>query len=131
LELQKNLGEDIVDGKAVKVYYGEAFKKADVLRVVNEEFNQQLKKEGKELEKMSYQELIDKVQSYVRLNSKKVKTEIGNINMNIEDYEKEELKEEDQFKELEEDWNKEDENWIGYMGYKGFGKERKRWWKRI
>jgi len=45
LELQKNLGEDVIDGKSVKVVYGEAFKKADVLRVVNEEFNQQLKKE--------------------------------------------------------------------------------------
>ena len=44
LELQKHLGTDLIDGVKVKVHYGEAFKKADVLRVLNEEFNMQLKK---------------------------------------------------------------------------------------
>ena len=77
LELQKHLGADIIDGVKVKVHYGEAFKKADVLRVLNEEFNTQLKKEGKELELMTYQELVDRVQIYVRLNTK------GKSNMDI------------------------------------------------
>ena len=128
LELQKNLGEDIVNGQLIKVVYGEAFKKADLLKVVNEDFNIQLKKEGKELESMSYQELVDKVQSYVRINAKgKAKMDMGmidiagNINLNS-DGEKEDEKEEDFTKgDDEEDW-KHDEGWIGYMGYKGNSK---------
>jgi len=79
LELQKNLGEDIVNGQSVKVVYGEAFKKADLLKVVNEDFNIQLKKEGKELETMSYQELVDKVQSYVRINAKGKSSRYWNV----------------------------------------------------
>ena len=35
LELQKNLGEDEVDGVKTKVVYGEAFRKADLLRVTS------------------------------------------------------------------------------------------------
>ena len=86
LELQKHLGEDLVDGVKTKVHYGEAFKKADVLRVVNEEFSAQLKRERQELEKMTYQELIDKVQAYVRVNSKcKASMDVGMLNMNIDD----------------------------------------------
>ena len=127
LELSKHLGEDEVDGVKVKVHYGEALKKADVLRVVNEEFNAQLKREGQELEKMSYQALIDKVQVYVRLNSKgKASMDIGMINMTEE--EPEGSKEEPEgSKDVDDDWWKEacspcDQNWIGYMGYKGGGK---------
>jgi hypothetical protein len=121
LELQKNLGEDIVNGQSVKVHYGEAFKKADVLKVVNEEFNTQLKKDGKELEKMSYQELVDKVQSYVRLNSKgKSNMDMGMINMNtdiVKDATIQEGEEGNGEKEEEEEWP--NEHWIGYVGYPG------------
>ena len=127
LELQKHLGVDLIDGVKVKVHYGEAFKKADVLRVLNEEFNTQLKKEGQELEKMSYQELIDRVQVYVRLNTKgKSNMDIGMINMTEE--ESDGAKEAEKEKEdADEDWWKDtcapcDQNWIGYMGYKGGSK---------
>ena len=123
LELQKNLGDDIVDGKAVKVHYGEAFKKADMLRVLNEEFNTQLKKEGEDLENMTYQKLKDKVQAYVRINSKgKAHMEIGMLNMNIdEDMQKTDgdKEYEPEKSDTEEEWN---EHWVGYVGYKGYDK---------
>jgi hypothetical protein len=118
LELQRNLGEDIINGQPVKVVYGEAFKKSDLLRVVNEEFNSQLKREGQELEKMTYQSMVDKVQAYVRLNSKNKNNDIGALNMHIENDKVEDEKKEDVNEEAEEEWPR-DENWIGFMGYKG------------
>ena len=123
LELSKHLGEDEVDGVKVKVHYGEAFKKADVLRVVNEEFNAQLKREGQELEKMSYQALVDKVQVYVRLNSKgKANMDIGMVNLTEEA--EEITKEAEEAKDAEADDWWPDQNYVGYMGFKGGGKDK-------
>ena len=74
---------------------------------------------------MSYQSLVDKVQSYVRLNAKgRANMDIGMLNMTAETDEKREAEEEDKAAAGEEDWWKDackscEEPWIGYVGYKG------------
>ena len=101
-------------------HYGEAFKRADMLRVLDEEFNMQLKKEGKELEQMNYQKLTDKVQTYVRLNSKgMIHTDIGKLNMNMDE---DLMKEEETIGDEKEKWKQKKIGmsiWVGYVGSKG------------
>jgi len=62
---------------------------------------------------MSYQELLDKVQSYVRLNGKAKSNFEGKINMNVNNEEEEAGENEDCKatpikEEVEEDWGQDD-----------------------
>ena len=127
LEYEKH-SEEIKDanGKVMEerqLKYHEVFKKSDLLRVVPEEVNKFLKRDGIDLETEAYQSLLDRVQTYIRNNSKgQADMDLNNFDIKGDEGESDEKSSDQGPHEYENNYNADEgDDWgqANYMGEKG------------
>ena len=123
-EIKDSTGR-ILENRQLK--YHEVFKKSDLLRVVPEEVNRFLKRDGVDLETEAYQSLLDRVHTYIRNNGKgQAEMDINNI-LTKEDPEEGEKSSAKIIEDNEKDYEATDDyvwgetNYMGEKGSKGKG----------